>query len=107
MLVELCVETHQPVAAAANQNPPSKNLVSSFSKSFISSSKQGGGATVLREGHNIVTRETCIPTSLNVNNLGKAAVFASYLALFGGWGCAKLSLLLSTTVLMTSSHSFS
>jgi hypothetical protein len=53
------VETHQPASRAANQNPPSKILLSSFSESFISSSKQGGGATVLREGHDIVTRETC------------------------------------------------
>jgi hypothetical protein len=64
---------------ATNQNPPWKNLLPSFSESFISSGKQGGGATVLREGHNTVTREACIPTSLNVTNLGKAAVlhFAS------------------------------
>jgi hypothetical protein len=43
------------VSAAAIQNPPSKSLhqktpMSSFSESFISSDKQGGGATVLREG---------------------------------------------------------
>jgi hypothetical protein len=69
------VETHQPVAAAAaaNQNPPSKSLASFFSKSFISNGKQGGGATVLREECDIVTRETCIPTLLNVNDLGKSA----------------------------------
>jgi hypothetical protein len=32
------------------------------------------------EGCDIVTRETCVPTSLNINNLGKAAVphFASH-----------------------------
>jgi hypothetical protein len=46
--------------------------MSSFSKSYISSGKRGGGATVLREWHDIVTRETCVP-SLNINNLGKAA----------------------------------
>jgi hypothetical protein len=28
---------------------------------------------VLWEGSDIVTRETCVPTYLNVNNLGKAA----------------------------------
>jgi hypothetical protein len=50
------VETHQPVAA--NQNPPLKSLASFVSESFISNGKQGGGATVLREGHDIVTRET-------------------------------------------------
>jgi hypothetical protein len=58
----------------ANQHPSSKNPMSSFSKSFTSCGKQGGGARVLWESHDIVTRETCIPTSLNVNNLGKAAV---------------------------------
>jgi hypothetical protein len=37
------------------------------------------GTTVLGEGRDTVTRETCVLTSLNVNNLGKAAVlhFAS------------------------------
>jgi hypothetical protein len=29
---------------------------------------------VLRKGHDIVTGETCVPASLNVNNLGEAAV---------------------------------
>jgi hypothetical protein len=33
------------------------------------SGKQGGGAAVLREGRG----ETCVPASLNINNLGKAA----------------------------------
>jgi hypothetical protein len=42
-----------------------------FSESFISNGKQGGGATFLGEGCDIVTRGTCVPT---VNNLGKAAV---------------------------------
>jgi hypothetical protein len=66
-------------------NPPSKNpsikksfhqknLASSFSESFISSGKQGGGATVLGEEGDIGTRETCVPTSLNINNVGKAVV---------------------------------
>jgi hypothetical protein len=45
---------------------PHQNLMSSFRESLISSSKQGSGATVLREGHDIVTRETCLPTSLNI-----------------------------------------
>jgi hypothetical protein len=44
----------------------------SFSESFIPRDKQGGAA-VLREGHDIVTRGTCVSASLNVNNLGKAA----------------------------------
>jgi hypothetical protein len=60
--------------------------MSSFSESFIFSGKQGGGAAVLREVCDIVTRETCIPTSLNVNNLGKVAVlhFASGCLLWQG-----------------------
>jgi hypothetical protein len=65
---------------AANQKSPTKKyLVAFFSKSFISRGKQGGGATFLGEGRYIVTRETCFPSSVNINNLGKAAVlhFAS------------------------------
>jgi hypothetical protein len=75
------VETQQPaaVATAANQNPPSKNLVSSFSESHIQC-KQGGGAAVLGEGHDTVTRDTCVPSSLNVNNSGEAVVM--HFALF-------------------------
>jgi hypothetical protein len=60
--------------------------------SFIYSDKQGGGAAVLGERRDIVTRETCIPTSLNVSILGKAAVLHFAFALFCGWGHAKLSL---------------
>jgi hypothetical protein len=37
------------------------------------SGKQGGTA-VLGEGHDIVTGETCVPASLNINNLGEAVV---------------------------------
>jgi hypothetical protein len=66
--------------------------MSSFSESFISTGKQESGATVLREGRDIVTRETCVPASLNVNNLGKVAVL--HFALFCCWGHAKLSLLI-------------
>jgi hypothetical protein len=51
----------------------SKSWASSFSESFIPSGIHGGAA-VLREGHDIVTGETCVPASLNVNNLGEAAV---------------------------------
>jgi hypothetical protein len=47
--------------------------MSSFSESFLPSGKQGG-AVVLREWHDIVTGETCIPATLNFNNLGEAAV---------------------------------
>jgi hypothetical protein len=103
----------QPAAAAsvaANQNPPSKNLpsiphqnnlLSSFSKSFISSGKQGGGATVLREGCDTVTRETCIPT---VNNLGKAAVLLFAFSLLAGAVPNSAYRSLGTAVLMSSSH---
>jgi hypothetical protein len=56
------------------KKPHQKTLVSSFNQSFISSGKQGGRATVLGEGRDIVTGETCVPTSLNINNLGKVAV---------------------------------
>jgi hypothetical protein len=46
--------------------------MSSFSGPFIDSGKQGG-AEVLGEGCDIVTGETCVPVSLNLN-LGDAAV---------------------------------
>jgi hypothetical protein len=51
---------------------------SSFSESFISSGKQEEEQQ-FSERRDIVTRETCVPTSLNINILGKAAVlhFAS------------------------------
>jgi hypothetical protein len=76
-----------------NPSPIKKNLASSFTESFMSSGKQGGGATVLWEGCDIVTRETCVLLlSLNVNNLGKAAVL--HFALFCGWGHPKFSLLI-------------
>jgi hypothetical protein len=73
----------------SHKSPQAANQKSSFSCSFISSSKQEGEATVLREEHNIVIRVTCI---LNINNLGKASVlhFASCFLL--QLGHAKLSL---------------
>jgi hypothetical protein len=71
-------DTQQPAAAAAASQAahrqPINNPPSFFSESFASSGKQEGGATVLWEGHDIVTKETCFPASLNVNNLGKAAM---------------------------------
>jgi hypothetical protein len=86
-------DTQQPAAAAAaasflqaahqSNHPPiqsHQSPKSSFRESFIYSGKQGGGATVLREGCDIVTRETCIPTSLNVNILGNPTVL--HFALF-------------------------
>jgi hypothetical protein len=54
--------------------------MSSFKESFISSGKQEGGTAVLWEEPDIVTRETCVPTSLNLNNLGKAVVLHFALA---------------------------
>jgi hypothetical protein len=50
-----------------------KQKASSFSESFVPSGKQDG-AVVLKEGCDIVTGETCIPPSLNINNLREAAV---------------------------------
>jgi hypothetical protein len=47
--------------------------VSSFSESFIQGGKQGGAA-VLWQGLDIVTGETCVPASLNVNNLEAAVL---------------------------------
>jgi hypothetical protein len=44
----------------------------SFSDSSIPSGKQGG-TVVPGEGYDIITGETCVPASLNVNNLGEAA----------------------------------
>jgi hypothetical protein len=41
--------------------------------SFFRDVKQGG-AVALREGHDIVTGETCVPASLNTNYLGDTAV---------------------------------
>jgi hypothetical protein len=69
-----CSGGDTPARGRSNQSKfPIKSLMSSISQSFITSGKQGGKATVLREGCDIVTRETCIPTSLNLNNLGKAS----------------------------------
>jgi hypothetical protein len=57
------------------------------------------GAVVLREGHDIVTGETCVPTSLNINNLAEAAVLLS--------GCSNISLQMKAVelqlILLTSS----
>jgi hypothetical protein len=76
-----------------------------FSESFISNGKLGGGATVFQEGHDSVTRETCIPTSLNVNNLGKPPVLNFASGSLCVWCHANSACRsLSTTVLITSSH---
>jgi hypothetical protein len=106
-------ETQQPVSVANQKTPPKnpasiphqKTSMSSFSKSFISSGKQRGGATVLWEGCDIVTRETCIPTSLYVNNLGKATELDSAsLSSMAGAVPNSSYRSLSTTVLVSSSH---
>jgi hypothetical protein len=61
------------IQKAKSPKPKSQKwFAASFSESFTPSGKQGDGA--LRDRHDIVTRETCVPTSLKVNNLGKAAV---------------------------------
>jgi hypothetical protein len=66
----------QPINQKTFHQSPIKNPRILLQQSFIYSDKQGGGATVLGEGCDIVTRETSVPTSLKVNNLGKAAVLA-------------------------------
>jgi hypothetical protein len=85
-------QTTSSSSVILTSSPPIQKTLSSFSKSFIYSGKQGGGVRVLGEGHDIVTRETCLPTSLNVNNLGKAAVLHFAFTLFCDWGCAKFNL---------------
>jgi hypothetical protein len=62
----------QPTASQSKN--PSKKILDSFRESFVSTGKQGGGAKVLKEVFDTVTRETCISTSLNLNNLRKEAV---------------------------------
>jgi hypothetical protein len=59
--------------SSKDKKSKAKSPASSFSESFIANGKQGG-AVVLGEGRDIVTRETCVPASLNINNLGEAAV---------------------------------
>jgi hypothetical protein len=51
---------HQKTSHIQKASIHPKSLTFSFSKSFISSGKQGGGAMVLGVGRDIVTRETCI-----------------------------------------------
>jgi hypothetical protein len=76
--------TNQSILQSNPINPPHVFLQQVFYK-------QGGGATVLGGG-DIVTRETYDPTSLNINNLGKAAVLHVAFTPFWSWGYAKLSL---------------
>jgi hypothetical protein len=64
-------------------HPPSASLLCPVVKKEVEQQFSG-------RGRDSVTRETCIPASLNVNNLGKAVVL--HFALFCGWGSAKLSL---------------
>jgi hypothetical protein len=72
---------------------------------FINSCKQGGAAA-LREEHDIVTGETCLSASLNINNLGDPAVLLFPVC---GQGCAYLSLQMKAiklhlSLLMSSFH---
>jgi hypothetical protein len=78
-------------ALSLQPTPPSKSPTSLFSESFISSGKQGGGATVLREGHDIVSGETCVPTSFSEHKQLRKSSCAAFwlLSLFCDWGCAK------------------
>jgi hypothetical protein len=76
-------------AAAANQKSPIKKRDILLQGVFIISSGKRGGATVLGEGRDIVTAETCIPASLNVNILGTVAALQLTLTFFCGWGCAE------------------
>jgi hypothetical protein len=94
-----------PIKKTFNQSPSKKQTpASSFSESFIASGKQGGGATVLGEGHDIVTRETCIPTSLN-KQLRKSSCAAFCLCPLLQLGpCQTAYRSLSTTVLVSNSH---
>jgi hypothetical protein len=85
-------QTHLSSSQLPHQQPTNQYTKSSFGESFTYSVKQGGGATVLMEGCDIVTRETCNPYSLKVNVLGKAAVLHFALTHFCSWGRAKLSL---------------
>jgi hypothetical protein len=80
--------THSQQQQCHSQKQPTnpKPHVLLRGESFIPSGKQGGGAAVLGEGRDIVTRETCVPTSLNANNLGKAAVLHFAFAPFCSWG---------------------
>jgi hypothetical protein len=69
----LAISLQQFFSLPKASHTESKKPVSSISESFIISDKQGE-AGVLREGCDILTGETCVPASLNVNNLGEAAV---------------------------------
>jgi hypothetical protein len=71
--IQIAFPVRKPKAKASKQKAQSKSLASSFSESFIPSGKQGGTA-VLGEGCDIVTGETCVPASLNINNLGEAVL---------------------------------
>jgi hypothetical protein len=72
-----------------------KNLTSSFSNSFISSGKQGGGATVLWEEQDIVTRESCFS---ECKQFRKSSCAASCLLLSSVAGAGPFSLSLSLSL---------
>jgi hypothetical protein len=59
-------DTQQPAAAPANQkatHPSSLHLLYPVVNEEVE-----------QQGRDIASRETCLPTSLNINDLGKAAV---------------------------------
>jgi hypothetical protein len=82
------VETHSQQQHQPIKIPHQKASTSSFSGSFIPSDKQEGEQQF--SGRDTVTRESCLPTSVDVNNLGKQL-------------CCILHLL-GPAVLMSSSH---
>jgi hypothetical protein len=93
------VETHN------RQEPANQNPLSPFSKSFISSSKQGGGATVLREGCDTVTRETCVLISFSqCKQLRKMQLCCILPSSVAGAVPNSACWLLGTAVLMSRSH---
>jgi hypothetical protein len=95
---ENCSSGDTAASAAANQNPPSKSLVYSFSQSFISSGKQGCGTTVLKGGWHCNERNLPLCKQLTKSSCAASCTFLRL-------GHAKLRLgLLGTAVLMSNSH---
>jgi hypothetical protein len=79
-------KSQKPKEKNPSKNPkakaPKQKTLHTPSVSLLSSGKQGGAA-VLGEGPYIVTGETCVPSSLNINNLGEASVL-HFLFLWSG-----------------------
>jgi hypothetical protein len=94
-LISSITQQQQPPKQPTNEStlrPPIKNPCILLQGVFYIQCKQGGRTTVLREGCDIGTREACVPISLNINNLEKAALL--HFVLFCSWGHAKFSLLI-------------